>query len=59
MLGHVVKMRTVMGQMKIVTTSLQILQSSQVTFIYIALFTVQSVSRQIYSDNMKIKTVCF
>jgi len=28
--------------------------SSQVTFIYIALFTIQIVSKQLYSDNMKV-----
>jgi len=29
--------------------------SSQVTFIYIALFTTQIVSKHLYSDNMEIK----
>jgi len=28
--------------------------SSQVTFIYIALFTIQIVSKQLHSDNMKV-----
>jgi len=30
------------------------MESSQVTFIYIALFTIQIVSKQLHSDNMKI-----
>jgi len=29
-------------------------KSSQVTFIYIALFTIQIVSKQLHSDNMKV-----
>jgi len=30
------------------------MQSSQVTFIYIVLFTIQIVSEQLHRDNMKI-----
>jgi len=30
------------------------LKSSQVTFIYIALFTIQIVSKQLHADNMKV-----
>jgi len=31
---------------------IRIVKSSQVTFIYIALFTIQIVSKQLHSDNM-------
>ena len=31
-----------------------LVKSSQVTFIYIALFTIQIASKQLHSDNMKI-----
>jgi len=31
-----------------------LVKSSQVTFIYMALFTIQIVSKQLHSDNMKV-----
>jgi len=35
-------------------THKSIYKSSQVTFIYIALFTIQIVSKQLHSDNLKV-----
>jgi len=36
------------------SSSLIRVKSSQVTFIYIALFTIEIVSKQLHSDNMKV-----